>query len=176
MRLNEPKEYAMTQGNQTRKVAMIIGLAGVFLFGAAGLFDLEAQAIKSDSEVKVAAKADKPTADGKQKITVTLTINKGWYIYANPVDNEDFESAKTVVKIGGNKKVEELKIAYPAGIVKKEAAPIGNLKVYKKQVSIPVTVQWAGQPEALEISVRFMACNEEKGQCLLPATVKVKVP
>lgn len=167
----------MTRADRTRTTRLLagLGLAAALFLGLGVLPGLRAQGGKSDSEVKVTAKAGKVEAGGKQTITLTLDVNEGWYIYANPVNNEELESAKTVVKVAGNKNVEEVRIAYPPGVVKDAGGMVGKLNVYKKQVSIPLTVRWAGQPEPLEVSVRFMACHE-KGQCLLPATVKVKVP
>ena len=41
--------------------------------------------LKSDSVVKATAAAAKPDADGKQTVTLTLAIDKGWHLYANPV-------------------------------------------------------------------------------------------
>src|SRR5438876_602600 len=54
---------------------------------------------KSDEEVKVAVAASKLDDAGKQVVTLTLTINKGWHIYANPVGNEDLAPAATLVKL-----------------------------------------------------------------------------
>src|SRR5262249_33401290 len=49
---------------------------------------------RSDSVVKVTAKAEpeKPGADGKQVVIVTLIIDKGWHLYANPVGPEDLSA------------------------------------------------------------------------------------
>src|SRR5262245_28558582 len=69
---------------------------------------------KGKSEAKVSFKADKPGADGKQTILVTLDINPDWHAYANPVGNEDFEGNATVVKVTGKDKV-NFKATYPPG-------------------------------------------------------------
>src|SRR5215471_18588886 len=64
--------------------------------------------------VKIQATASKPDAQGKQTVTVQITIAKGWHIYANPVDHEDFAEAQTVVALkAGGKNVGTVK--YPAG-------------------------------------------------------------
>jgi len=62
--------------------------------------------IKSDSKVKAKAVVGKAGADGKQTLTITLEIEKGWYIYANPVGDEDFEPNKTRVTVKAKDKVE----------------------------------------------------------------------
>jgi DsbC/DsbD-like thiol-disulfide interchange protein len=128
---------------------------------------------KSDSEVKATVKADKPGGDGTQKIYLTLTINKGWYIYANPVGNDDFAANSTTVTVTSKPKPQKVDIAYPAGKVKKDAV-VGDYKIYEDQVTIPVTIQRAAGA-AVELSVRLNACNA-KGFCLPPGTLKVTVP
>ena len=47
--------------------------------------------------VKVDATATKIDADGKQIVTVTLDIEKNWYIYANPVKNEELALLQTAL-------------------------------------------------------------------------------
>jgi len=61
--------------------------------------------IKSDSVVKITAKAtpEKPGADGKQEVTVTINVDKGWHLYANPPGQEDFVTAQTVMTIDAKK-------------------------------------------------------------------------
>ncbi len=46
-----------------------------------------AHAEKTSADVvKATATADKPDADGKQTVTITLNIEKPWHLYANPVE------------------------------------------------------------------------------------------
>src|SRR5882672_57789 len=73
---------------------------------------------KSDSKVKASATATKIT-DGKQTVTITMEIEKGWYLYANPVGSEDFEGNKTNVSIKAKEKV-AAKVKYPEGTPKVE--------------------------------------------------------
>jgi DsbC/DsbD-like thiol-disulfide interchange protein len=130
---------------------------------------------KSDDEVKIAVAASKLDDAGKQVVTLTLTINKGWHIYANPVGNEDLAAAATQVKLVSKNKPQEFKINYPAG---KENADktLGKYRVYQEKVEIPINVHRAqGDKGPLELSIRFMACSKD-GVCKLPATVKVNVP
>src|SRR5437879_3352165 len=61
---------------------------------------------KSDAVVKVSAAADKPDADGKQVVTVTLAIDSGWHTYGNPVGLEDLADAQTTVSFTGKSKPE----------------------------------------------------------------------
>src|SRR5262249_53577111 len=76
-------------------------------------FASNAQAQKSDSKVKATATADKVSADGKQKVTITLEIEKNWYIYANPLNGtkyaeEAFGDNKTVVTLKSKGKIEPI--------------------------------------------------------------------
>ena len=133
-----------------------------------------AQAKKSDSVVKAEARADKPDADGKQTVTITLVPESGWHVYANPVGHVDLEDAQTVVKITGKGKPEVVKIEYPAGKVEKDKI-VGEYKVYQDKTEIKAVVRRAkGDTEKLEISVFLQACDTKR--CLASDTVKVSVP
>jgi DsbC/DsbD-like thiol-disulfide interchange protein len=129
----------------------------------------EAGAKKSDSEVKVKAVAG-PAEGGKKTIKLTLDISKGWHVYANPVGNEDLTNAQTVVEVKANGKPVAAKVDYPRGKVHKDKL-VGDYQIYENTVTIPVQV---AAPGPVEISVRVQACDARK--CLLPATVKVRVP
>jgi DsbC/DsbD-like thiol-disulfide interchange protein len=129
---------------------------------------------KSDEEVKLTATAGKLDGSGKQTITLTAVINKGWHIYANPVGNEDLAAAATVIKVVAKAKPQEIKVNYPAGTEANDKV-IGKYRYYEDKVEIPIDIQRAeGDTGPLEISVRFMACNKS-GVCKLPATVKLAV-
>jgi DsbC/DsbD-like thiol-disulfide interchange protein len=131
-----------------------------------------AQGKKSDSVVKASAKADKIDADGKQLVTITLEVDAGWYIYCNPVGNEDFDSNKTTVTLTGKTKLESVKIDYPKGELVKDAVT-GDYNIYKDKVTIKATVQRAKDDTSeLEVTIKLQSCN--KASCLLPATIKLK--
>lgn len=148
-------------------------LAVLALVGAG---EAHAQGKKSDSVVKASASADKPGADGKQVVTVTLTIDPKYHLYANPVGNEDLDSAKTEVKIaskGG--KLEEVKLKYPRGKEEKDKV-VGNYWIYEDKVTITGLVRRAkGDTGPLEVTVKYMTCNSVTKICLPPETVKLTV-
>jgi DsbC/DsbD-like thiol-disulfide interchange protein len=132
-----------------------------------------ADATKSDSVVKIETNTSKPDADGKQVVTLTLTIDKGWHLYANPAP-KDFPGVPVEVKVTGKTKPASVRVDYPEGKEVKDAT-IGDYKVYEDKADIKVTVQRAkGDTEPLELNVKLQACTDKK--CLLPATVKVSVP
>jgi uncharacterized protein YyaL (SSP411 family) len=128
---------------------------------------------KSDGVLKATATADKPVG-GKQTVKVTLTIDRGWHLYANPIGNKDLESAQTTVTVGGKLKPTAVAVDYPKGKVVMDML-VGNYNVFEGTVDIRVTVERAaGDTGPLEVTIKFQACNEKT--CLLPATVKLTVP
>jgi hypothetical protein len=121
--------------------------------------------------VKVAASAGKPGDDGQTTVTVKLNIDKNWHIYANPVELEDLAPAQTTVTVKSAGKKIAAKVKYPAGIPHDEKG-IGKFKVYEGNITIEARVPSSAAP--LEVSVMFQACDAK--QCLLPKTVKIKLP
>jgi DsbC/DsbD-like thiol-disulfide interchange protein len=136
----------------------------------------QADAGKKKSYTKVTAKATKPDADGRQKVTITLEIEKPWHAYANPVGNEDLDPAKTEVKIaskGG--KLEEVKLKYPRGKEEKDKV-VGNYWIYEDKVTITGLVRRAkGDTGPLEVTVKYMTCNSVTKICLPPEEKKLTV-
>ena len=131
---------------------------------------------KSDSVVKVAAAAvpEKPGGDGKQVVTVTLVIEKGWHIYANPPELEDLVPVQTSVSVTAKMKPAEVKVEYPKGKVVEDPT-LGKYRIYEGKVVIKATVRRAADAaEPLEVTVKFQSCSAK--QCLLPATKVLKVP
>ncbi len=146
--------------------AAAVALTFATLIGAA-----RAQFKKSDTVVKAEAEAGKVADDGTQTVTVTLTIDKGWHLYANPVGNEDLTDNQVVVTLTSKNKLNNVKVEYPAGIEHKDKT-IGDYKIYEGTVTIKAKVtRNKGDSEPIDVSVKVQACD--KSQCLLPATVKL---
>ena len=167
-----PRSPLGRRGRLLSTAALLLG-ALILTLGPAGT--PQADAGKKKSYTKVTAKADKPDADGQQKVTITLEIEKPWHAYANPVGNADLDAAKTEVKVasrGG--KLEDVKLKYPRGKEEKDAV-VGNYWIYEDKVTITGLVRRAkGDTSPLEVTVKYMNCNP-KGQCLPPETVKLTV-
>ena len=132
-----------------------------------------AQPRESKDAVKITATADKPDADGKQIVTITIDILANWHLYANPVKNDMMTDSQTVVKLMANgKKLEDAVIKYPVGKEKKDAM-VGNYDIYEGKIEIKATAKRAKDDTTpLDIAVQVSACDESK--CLLPSTVKIK--
>lgn len=158
------------------KTSLRLAVAAFLMFGTfVVVASSTAGGRKSDSEVKIKATATPVDASGKQEVVLTLDINKGWHLYANPVGNEEFESARTQVKIDSKSAPATVKIDFPKGNVHTDKT-VGKLNVYQGKVEIRASVQRAqGDQSPLDVSLKFMACGDENGQCLLPANVKLQV-
>jgi thiol:disulfide interchange protein len=151
----------------------LLTLAAAFLALAAVL---EAPAlaqkglITSDSVVKAEVKAAQPDADGKQSFIVTLDIEKGWHLYANPLP-KDFPGICVVVEVAGKSKPTALKVDYPPGkrVVDKD---LGDHHIYEGKVEIKgVATRAKGDSSPLEVHVLVQACSDKK--CLQEATIKL---
>lgn len=120
----------------------------------------------SEEKVKLEVQPGK-LEGGKQTVALHLTVDRDWYIYANPVGNEDFEINAT--KVALVTKGAKLKVDYPAGMDK----TLGKaaFKIYTGKVTIQATLERGADP--VELSVRVNSCN--KNLCLPPGTLKVTV-
>ena len=149
-------------------LAAMLLASSAMIFGAATVM---AGGLKtSDTKVKATATAAKPDPSGKQMVTIELEVEKGWYIYANPVGNELLAPTATTVKVAGNN-APNIKVKYPEPVVKKDDV-VGDYKIYKGKVQIPVQLQ---SPAAgpVEFLVTVNACSEAQGICLKQGTLKV---
>jgi DsbC/DsbD-like thiol-disulfide interchange protein len=159
-------------GRAAGTLLAVVG-AAVLLLGTSE--HLLAQNKRSDSKVKATATATKPDADGKQTITVTLDIEKGWHLYANPVGFEDFEPNATVVTVTGKAKPQAVKVEYPPGDLHKDDILKATYRTYEGRVTIRAHVQRAaGDTGPLEVSVKVNACDAR--MCLPQAEIKLAVP
>jgi uncharacterized protein len=123
----------------------------------------------SDSKVKATVNAGKQGQDGKQTIDVTLDIEKGWHLYANP--NDKFPDNSVVVTASAGGKPLTAKVDYPKGTPGKPDE--GDL--YVGTVTIKVTVDRSKLGSApIDLKVAVSACDANT--CLLPGDIKLNVP
>ncbi len=134
---------------------------------------LFAQPKKSDTVVKASAAAGKLDANGKQTVTLTLKIDDGWHLYANPVP-KDFPGVPVEVSVEAKVKPADVKVEYPKGKVVKDAM-FGDHQVYEKSAVIKINVERAkGDSGPLSLNIKVQTCNDRT--CLTPGTIKLKVP
>jgi hypothetical protein len=130
---------------------------------------------RSDSVVKLTATAAKPDKDGKVIVTVTLEVDKGWHIYANPVGNDQIAGNETVTTLYRDDKDIKATAEYPKGELDKDS-PIGDYYIYRGKQTIKLTLPTDTTASGLELRVKLNACKDGKnGLCLPPATAKLKV-
>lgn len=153
----------------TRMAVLLAFWGGFFVVVPA-----QAQGIRKSSQVvKVEAKADKPANDGTQLVTLTLTIDKGWHLYANPVGFEDLKDNQTTVSFAGKAKPEIVKIEYPEGKAVNDKVLMAEYRTYEGKVAIKATVRRTGS-DPLEVQVKVQACDARR--CLAADTIKLAVP
>ncbi len=131
-----------------------------------------AQVRKSERLVKVDVAAGKPNSSGLQAVNLTLSIDKGWHLYANPVGLEDLASSQTTLQAGPGVKL--VAVQYPEGKLIKDKT-LGDYKTYEDRATIKATIQRpADSSQPAELVLKFQACDAKT--CLPPASVKVTVP
>jgi uncharacterized protein YyaL (SSP411 family) len=133
-----------------------------------------AKRLTSEDVVHASATLGPPDKDGKRAVMVTLTIDKPWHVYANPVDNDDLEGARTTVDVYADGKKLPTRAEYPKGKAEKDEKG-AEYRVYEGEVTISGTVT-AKEAAGLEVRVKVQACTSgENGRCLQGATLKVPV-
>jgi uncharacterized protein len=127
----------------------------------------------SETKIKVKATAEKPDAAGKQVVTLTIDVEKGWHIYANPVGNEDLDATKTIITFTSKGKPVTATVNYPPGKLVLDKT-VGNYKVYEDRVAIQATVERPDVTAPLEATIKLNACNDRG--CLPPGQTTITVP
>jgi DsbC/DsbD-like thiol-disulfide interchange protein len=153
----------------------LVILAAVFSFvGARFDTPVLAQAKKSDAVIKVTAKGSKPDADGKQTVTISLQVDDGWHIYANPPGDDVLQPVKTVVRVTGKDRL-LVKVNYPPGKLIEDKDIGIAFRFYEGKIEVKALVQPVdGQVGPLEVTVKIGKASNDR-VCLSPATVKVPV-
>lgn len=126
----------------------------------------------SADKVKVTATQGKSTS-GKPVINIKVDIEKGWYIYANPVGNSTFASnaTKVTVKSGGKKL--PAKLIYPKGKIKK----LGDFRflIYSGSATIKAELEQPVDKSSTVVEVQVNSCSKKSGVCLRPGKKTVKL-
>ncbi len=133
---------------------------------------------KDEDPVQLAATLDPklPGPDGKQTLTITLDIAKGWHAYAHQPGNESL--TPTSVAVTSKAKLEDVKVTYPPGTEYRDPTVETPIRTYEGKTAIRVSLSRPivnGKPDAgpIEVAVRYQVCDDKR--CLLPKTVKLKV-
>lgn len=141
---------------------------------------------KSETKVKANLTATKLDKEGKQTITITLEIEKGWYIYANPTKANTAAELivgenRTHVAFVAKGKV-DAQVKYPEGKLKTEVIlkEEGRWYIYQDKVTIIADVRRSADVKELEAVVEVNACligkDGKTSTCLPQGKIVLKVP
>jgi hypothetical protein len=104
--------------------------------------------------VAVRFEATKPDAMRRQEIRATLQIEKNWIIYANKIDNPDFEVLRSTLKVTSETPLADVKIDYPPGELVIDKV-VGNFRIYSGTIVITASVQRASD-DPLDVSISVL--------------------
>ncbi len=131
----------------------------------------------STSKVKATATAGKINGQGEQLVTITLKIEQGWHLYANPVNhNKEFlDAARTKVNLAAKAKLEGVRVLYPQGKTYVDKDTKDEYDIYTGVVKIEANLKRvAGDTSPLELVIDVQSCNGKV--CLIPGKVKLTIP
>ena len=130
---------------------------------------------KAETLVRASATPVTVTASGRAEVSVTLAIEPGWHINANP-PSPDY-MIPTTVELKGAGGITAGRPAYPAGKPVKVGFDESPISVYSGEAVVKLTLTAApGAPNGehvLKGRVRFQSCNDEV--CLAPAGVPFEI-
>ena len=114
----------------------------------------------------------KAAPGGECDVSLTLTIQKGWHLYANPAGNEVVKP--TVLALAPNSLAQLVEVRYPPGESKTLASSgAEEVSLYEGEVILTARVRLDKDTPAdtLTFQLRYQACNDRA--CLAPTTLKV---
>lgn len=135
---------------------------------------VNAQGADSSKVVKVEIAKDPATTAEEKFVVITLSVEPGYHLYANPVVNPDLTSVQTSIGIKSEGKSIPTKVEYPAGKLVKDDV-VGDYSTYEGTVKIKLRVAVPrNQTSPLEVVVKYQACS--KKSCLAPAVATLQLP
>lgn len=105
---------------------------------------------RTADHVKVALTAKQFGLDGKVKVTVTLDVEDGYYIYANPVGTKELDHVQAKVEVLSEGKPVSLEAAYPPATKTIQNQLVGAYHIYTGTVVIEAVFQ---RPDDVELPV-----------------------
>ena len=133
----------------------------------------ESPAAPPPSHVKATATADKDAPPGKRIITLTLDIDNGWIVFANPVGPPDLRFARTLVTVKSKPGIKDVRVSYPRGRLVKDAL-LGDYRIYEGRVTIRITADVKDPTKPIELLLKCHPFSEAMGA--LPQRIRLRVP
>jgi uncharacterized protein len=126
------------------------------------------------AEAKVVEGA-KLVPGGEVNVVLTVMIQKGWHLYANPIEVENLKP--TTVVLGPGSPATIAKVDYPKGDLKLLAGSTEKVPVYEGTITFNARIRLDDSVKAgsitLPLRVRYQACNDRS--CLAPASLDVSL-
>jgi DsbC/DsbD-like thiol-disulfide interchange protein len=175
--------------------AMTLGLVGLseYLDTAAGpnvLKPLAGEALEAAPQavvsavVRAAGDEGAPIAPGKEfDAVVTVTIQAGWHIYANPTGLAEMKPTKLELDSSASVAASLVNVSYPEGKAQAVDPGLpGRVYVYEGKVELAARVRVVESTKAGSVTIplilSYQACNdrmcEAPTKLKLPWTIKVK--
>lgn len=115
-----------------------------------------------------------PIADQPGEYVLTVTPDKGWHVYANPVENDTLARSQTTAEFWKDGKKVPSTATYPKGTNVKSSE--GDYHIYSGETTIRLKLAMPITGNGTELRVKIAACSDgDNGRCLLPATITIPV-
>jgi uncharacterized protein YyaL (SSP411 family) len=117
------------------------------------------------------------TAGEELDVTVTVTIQEGWHIYANPAGLPEMSPTTLALDPRAQRAVSLVKVSYPGGKAQPGEPPTSEkLSIYEGKVAISVRLRLADDatpgPVSVPLTLSYQACNDR----LCQAPAKLRIP
>jgi hypothetical protein len=133
----------------------------------------------TDGKVDIEARwTQNANDDGADAVTVTLDIDNGWHVNANPA-SLDFLIPTTVSAHAGEDQV-DADVEYPPGRPSGIRLQDTEIEVYEDGTEITVRLSADARARirengGLDLAVRAQSCSDD-GTCLAPSTLRASLP
>jgi DsbC/DsbD-like thiol-disulfide interchange protein len=135
-----------------------------------------AQRITSESVVKVSAEPVSIAAGGTAQLIVTLKIQNGYHVNANPPTYSYLKATQLDVTAGDG--ISKSSVSYPSPLTRKFAFADKPLAVYEGETEMKATIKAdtaAGKGEhSVAAQLRVQACDDQV--CYPPGQVELRIP
>lgn len=135
-----------------------------------------AQAITSESVVKVAAQPVEISAGGSVDAIVRVTIQSGYHVNANPPTYSYLRA--TILDISPADGISVGAVVYPKALNKKLAFAEKPLDIYEGEIELKATVKVdkaaKTSERSLSAKLRIQACDDQV--CYAPGTLEFAIP
>ncbi|VTS06869.1 : DsbC [Tuwongella immobilis] len=119
----------------------------------------------------------KTTDDGRKlSIRVTVKLDPGWTVLANPSGNPKISTGQLRVRVHDKERFDSVEVRYPKGTPIKDDL-LGEFNVYRDTVLVEVDItRRPNDTRAVKLDTRVLAFNNQIGVQTGPAIINHQVP